>query len=213
MEVLIICERKTVSRVIIVVWLFLMTIVFVSFIYYNILWGSSFIITVTPAVITYSAIGFTVLSVSLDSLKVVPIFFGYDPLLVAIVNPTLYWMLFTTTCSATLAGGALIASYAPVDFLIRVKDYEHYKDARKRISIVMVKGSWKSKIIILYTMFSFILFHLILLFAVLGWFQIIYISIMQRSVLLICAAIPLFIVFLFYNRFTQIIQREVSILG
>ncbi len=206
-------RTKTVSRVVIVVWIFLMTIAFGSFIYYNILWGSWLMITVTPAVITYSAIGFTVLSVSIDSLKVVPIFFGYDPLLVAIVNPTLYWVLFATICSATLAGGALIASYAPVDFLIRVKDYEYYKDAKKGLNLVMVKGSWKGKIIILFTMFSWIFFYLILLFTVLGWFQIIYISIMQRSVLLICAAIPLIIVYFFHNRFTQIIQREVSILG
>lgn len=180
-----------------------------SFLYYLVSLGSSIPVTLTPAGITYSAIGFTVLSVSLDSLKVVPIFFGYDPLLVAIVTP-LYWVLFTTICSATLTGCALIASHAPVDFLIRIKDYKYYKYAKKGLNLVMVKGSWKGKIIILFTMFSWILFYLILLFTVMGWFQIIYIGIIQRSVL-ICATIPLIILYLFHNRFTQIIQREVSV--
>ncbi|MEM3564548.1 MAG: hypothetical protein QXR19_15040, partial [Candidatus Jordarchaeaceae archaeon] len=180
-----------------------------SFIYYNILWGSGLVITITPTIITYSAIGFTVLSVSLDSLKVVPIFFGYDPLLVAIVNPVLYWVLFATICSSTLAGGALIAFYAPVDFLIRVKDYEYYKDAKKGLKLVIVKGSWKSKIIILYTTLSFTLFYLVVLLTVMGWFQIIHITIIQRSLLLICTTIPLFVLFLLHSRFTQTIQKEI----
>ncbi|MEM2135437.1 MAG: hypothetical protein QXG44_11350 [Candidatus Jordarchaeaceae archaeon] len=205
-------RTKTASRVIIAVWFFLVTFAFAAFMYYSFLWGSRLLITMTPAMITYSPIGFTVLSFTIDSLKVLPIFFWYDPPLVVITNPTLYWTLFATICATTIAGSTLIASYAPVDYLIRVKNYEHYRDARKGVSSLIAKGSWKSKIIILYTILSFILFHLLILLTVMGWFQIIHISIIQRSALLICYAIPLSVLFLLHNRFTQTIQKEISTL-
>ncbi|MBS7251847.1 MAG: hypothetical protein KIH08_14840, partial [Candidatus Freyarchaeota archaeon] len=105
-----------------------------------------------------------------------------------------------------------VAYYAPVDYLIRIKDYEHYRDARKGFSLVMAKGSWKSKIIILYATLSFMLFYLVVLLTVMVWFQIIHISIIQRSLLLICATIPLFVLFLLHDRFTQTIQKEISTL-
>ncbi|MEM3649705.1 MAG: hypothetical protein QW831_03170 [Candidatus Jordarchaeaceae archaeon] len=206
-------RTKTVLSIVLGVWVFLMVVELCSFLYYLVLLGSTIPITLMPATITYSAIGFKVSSVSIDSSTLVPIFtlYGYDPVLI-VTNPTLYWNLLATSCSAALAGGMLISAFFPIGFLMGAKEYESFGNARKGIKLVITQGSFKAKMIILFSTFTLLLIYSTLLLITMVYFQIIYISIVQRFAMHFLNIIPLLVLFLLYNRLKRTIQSEVGLL-